>query len=208
MVRRIPVQCPNPLTDTARTGDTVPGKKRIGETDVQHTGKKVDRTWLLLPAVLVVCLACSGQEAHRPPGPGDTVPTFSLRDLSGKVWNSEHFAGTALVLNFWAPWCAPCRHEMPSLLRLHTQSTALGLRVVTILYGNDWLPARQFLQSGGLHLPVLVDEDLSISRSFGVTGVPETYFIDRRGILREKIIGPADFDSARIRTLVRKLTGR
>ncbi len=147
--------------------------------------------------ITALCAAAACTPAPLPLQNGDPAPEVFLKDLYGKTWNLERLRGRVVVLNFWAPWCAPCTKEMPSL-----QQLADSLRpgdsavIVTVLYGNDIAQAMAFFKSGGISLPVLVDDDLRVSKRFGVTGVPETYVFDRNLVLRHKVIGPTDFGSA------------
>ncbi len=161
--------------------------------------KKTLYTTFLLSALLALSVflpACQGRNQKVVLQEGDFAPLFSLKDLDGKRWSLKHLKGRVVLLNFWAPWCPPCRAEMPSLQQLSNRmKNNPDFVILTILYRQGVQDAIRFLKNNNLSLTVLLDESMGVSKRYGVTGVPETYVIDKRGVLRRKIIGPMRFDT-------------
>ena len=127
------------------------------------------------------------------------APTQSLRrtDLLGRVW----------LLNVWASWCAACREEHPHLVEF-AQSKAVA--IYGLNYKDEREPARAWLtRLGNPYTASLVDEDGRVGIDFGVYGVPETFVIDKQGVIRYKQVGPLtpDILQNRILPLVRSLNG-
>ena len=138
---------------------------------------------------------------------GKPAPDFSLPQLHdpGKVISSNDLKGKVWLLNFWASWCGGCKEEHPVLINL-AQSGAVPI------YGMDYKDQRQealtWLREWGNPYPVVaVDESGRIGINYGVYGVPETYVIDKAGVIRYKQIGPLreDILQGKILPLVREL---
>lgn len=149
--------------------------------------------WSLVVAVPLVALLAAGFQ-HDPNAVKDPVvngaaPSFALRTLDGKELSSASLHGKPVVVNFWASWCLDCEYEHPTLMRAWH---AYGKRVtfVGIDYQDHTSDARSFLQKYGGGWTQLVDPDQHTAIDFGVYGVPETYFIDRKGVVRYKSTGP------------------
>jgi len=124
---------------------------------------------------------------------GVSAPDFELKDMAGNAWRLSSLEGTPVLVNFWATWCASCRQEMPSLQRLFERTKTM--RIVTVIYRDDPGNAAEFMRLNNYTMPVLIDMDGSVSSAYGLTGVPETFIVDKKGVLREKLIGPVEFDS-------------
>ena len=129
--------------------------------------------------------------AIRKPAPAFTLPrldrpgTLSLASLRGKV----------VVLNFWASWCDPCKHETPLLEKAWNRYRARGLVVVGIDGSDDFSSdARTFMRKYGMTYPAVRDRRFSAVTHYGVTGYPETFFVNRRGTLIGHVAGPVDSD--------------
>jgi thiol-disulfide isomerase/thioredoxin len=127
---------------------------------------------------------------------GLSAPDFSLRDINGNIWRLSDLKGSVVLVNFWASWCVSCKTEMPSLQGLYERKKDNPLfKLVTVLYRDDPMVASEYLEQNGYNFPLLIDTDGNASMDYGLTGVPETFIVDKTGILRKKIIGPADFES-------------
>lgn len=147
---------------------------------------------LVVPAVVFVgLLAVAVAGKTDPPEVGEPVPDFQAELLLDEGrFNSERLDGKPAVINFWASWCVPCRDEAP-LFRDAVKR--YGDRITFV--GVDILDARSdalaFVERYGLGEYLHVrDTDRSISEAFGLTGQPETFFIDEDGILVEHVPGP------------------
>lgn len=127
---------------------------------------------------------------------GSTVPDFELVDINKNKIRLSDMKGSVVFINFWATWCTSCIDEMPSLERLFRNFSGNSqFKMVTILYKDDGLRAFSFMRQNGYTLPVYLNPDESAAKNFGITGVPETFIIDKKGMLRDKVIGPAEWDS-------------
>jgi cytochrome c biogenesis protein CcmG/thiol:disulfide interchange protein DsbE len=113
---------------------------------------------------------------------GNEAQSFSPADLKGKVW----------VLNVWAPWCVSCRQEHPVLMSL-AQSQPVPI-VGLNWKDKDREAAALLARHGSPYLAVPDDVSGKVGIDYGVTGTPETYIVDRDGIIRMKHIGPIDPD--------------
>lgn len=148
------------------------------------------RTLVLLAAALLA--ACSGD----PPAKlnvGDIAPSFQTVRLDGAPAQfPAAWAGRPVVIRFWADWCRFCEGEMKAIESVWQRHRATGLEVIAINAGQDRKTAAAFIAKIGVTYPVLLDERSKIARNYGVVGLPTTYFVDAKGIVRAKLIGEAD----------------
>lgn len=121
---------------------------------------------------------------------GREAPAFDLQTLDGERLALAELRGSPVVLNFWASWCIPCREEAPLLTTAAREYEARGLRVVGIVYQDSAESARDFMDQYGQTYPGLLDPDGRTAIDYGVFGIPETFFIDRDGIVRSRQVGP------------------
>jgi cytochrome c biogenesis protein CcmG/thiol:disulfide interchange protein DsbE len=160
------------------------------------TDSRATRSWLrlalvLMPAVGLVALLAFGLRASTgPPAPGDPAPDFSAPRLDGDGDLAlADLRGRPVVLNFWASWCEPCIDEADMLRRAYRD---YGQRVafVGVDIRDDKRDALKFVSDYGLDYPHVRDEDLSIYEDYGLTGQPETFFIDAEGTIVGHVNGP------------------
>jgi peroxiredoxin len=126
---------------------------------------------------------------------GSPAPDFTLADTKGKIWRLSELKGQVVFINFWATWCPPCREEMPSMQRLLEKLPPDKFKMLAVLYNDAPSMAETFASKLQLTMPILVDQNSGVGGSYGLTGVPETFIVDKQGILRQKFIGPAQWDS-------------
>ncbi|MCP4820843.1 MAG: TlpA family protein disulfide reductase [Shimia sp.] len=138
--------------------------------------------------------------------PKDTSSnTFISED--GTEVSLEDFRGKVILLNFWATWCAPCRHEMPMLSELQTQLGGDAFEVVTIATGRNMVPAMKkfFSEIEVTNLPLHRDPKQMLARDMAVLGLPATVIIDKNGKEIARLQGDADWSSENARAIVTAL---
>jgi cytochrome c biogenesis protein CcmG/thiol:disulfide interchange protein DsbE len=122
---------------------------------------------------------------------GKPASSFKLTAFDGKPVALESLRGQVVIVNFWASWCYPaCYEEAPSLERAWKTYKDRGLMVVGVNYQDKDEPAKRFLTQFGHTFPNAPDPSGRVSVDYGVYGVPETYFIDKKGRVRFKQVGP------------------
>jgi len=156
------------------------------------------RLKLFLPLLIFVVLAGVlywglGRDPNAMPSAlvNRSVPTFSLPSLNNPevVLNEGLFKGQVTLLNVWATWCYSCRVEHPFLQRLADD----GVVIIGLNYKDDNAAARAWLaEQGDPYQHNIVDADGTLGIDLGVFGAPETYVIDRAGIIRYKFVGVID----------------
>ena len=135
---------------------------------------------------------------------GQTAPDFALTDLKGKNWTLSELRGKVVFVNFWATWCPPCIKELPSMQALKNRIPNSSFQMLTILYNDRPELGQSLVIKSGYDFPVLIDPNSTTGKQYGLTGVPETFIIDRDGILREKFIGPYDWNSPGAMEIINK----
>ncbi len=144
---------------------------------------------------------------HPEPVASSDVP-FMGED--GTEMTLADYRGKHVVLNFWATWCAPCRHEMPLLSALQDTMGGDDMEVVTIATGRNPLPGMQrfFDEIGVDNLPLHTDARQSLARSLGVLGLPVTIILDPDGNEIARMQGDADWSSDNARAILATLIGQ
>jgi peroxiredoxin len=139
---------------------------------------------------------------HRPAEPAE-APDFTLMTLEGRPLQLRELKGKLVLLNFWATWCAPCLHEMPSMERLYQtfKSTPFALLAVSMDRQGEEV-ARPFVDRLKLTFPVLLDTTLEVGRKYGARGLPATYLIDPEGRLIGAVIGARDWYRTEAKALI------
>jgi peroxiredoxin len=139
---------------------------------------------------------------------GYVAPAFRLPSLAGTDVDLASFRGRVVVLNFWATWCPPCVQEMPSLERLHRVLGPEGLVVLTVSADEDRAELARFVKQNALTLPVLSDPGgrVAVSR-YHTTGYPETFTLDRSGVILDHVVGPVEWDAPETLARFRALLG-
>lgn len=152
---------------------------------------------------LVFLLVISGCDRGQHPGQIATVaPPFSINDGSQSADLSK-LRGKVVVLNFWASWCAPCIEELPTLIEL--QRKMPQVTVVAISTDEDENAYKEFLAKHHIDLKTIWDGKQRVNTMYGSFRYPETYVIDRKGMLRRKFIGPQTWTSPEIMDYLAKL---
>jgi peroxiredoxin len=122
---------------------------------------------------------------------GKTAPDFELKALDGKTIHLSDYKGKAVLLNFWATWCQPCKIEMPWFAELQKQYGPEGLQVVGIAVDEDSTPddLKQFAGKLGVNYPILVGKESVEDQYGGVQFLPATLYINREGMIVDKVFG-------------------
>jgi cytochrome c biogenesis protein CcmG/thiol:disulfide interchange protein DsbE len=159
--------------------------------------------------VLVYAFATGfGRDPHQVPFmlKGKPAPAFTLTRLdTGEPVTLAQLRGRPVVLNFWASWCGPCKIEHPTLARAARRHQA-DAHFFGVVFEDTPEAAREFARPLDPSFPQLIDPQSRMAVDFGVTGVPETYFIDADGIIRDKFVGPL-LDEHEISTRLQALAG-
>jgi len=134
------------------------------------------------PASITAALA----RGQRP-----AAPAFSLPRFDGGTLALSSLRGQYVLVNFWASWCIPCRDEAPLLERASREYARRGLVVVGVNIQDLEPEARKFIAQFKISYPNVRDRDGRVSRAYGTTGVPESFFIDREGRVVRKFPGAA-----------------
>jgi thiol-disulfide isomerase/thioredoxin len=202
---------PNPEAGTAGTVTCTACGAAFPETDV-HGGKydadapvpgangggKRNPLALLVVAVVAAAMLFFGFHMARRSGPSTSLaltksapaPDFTLQSLDGKNMSLSDLRGKAVLLNFWATWCGPCKIEMPWFIELQKQYGSQGLQIVGVAMDDSSKEdIAKFANDMGVNYPVLLGKEAVGDAYGGVPALPETFFIGRDGKIVDKIIG-------------------
>lgn len=157
---------------------------------------------LIVIGLLAVLIGC--YSGTRPPRIGQNAPDFTVQDNDHKVTLSQ-FRGQVVVLNFWASWCAPCVEEMPSLIQMQQKLKTKGITVLGVSIDVDGDAYHKFLKDYGVNFVAVRDDAQKSSTLYGTFRWPETYVIDRNGVVRRKFIGAVDWNSPEVTDYLSKL---
>jgi thiol-disulfide isomerase/thioredoxin len=159
-------------------------------------------------AVLLAALgAASGAWAHQllPWNAARPAPTLSLSDLNGKVWDLPSLQGHAVLLNFWATWCEPCKDELPSIERLRVALAGKPFAVLAVEMEGSARTASDTAEELRLHFPMLLDRDSSATSAWNVNLLPTTFLIGPDGAVALSHVGEVDWSSSEWRRKVEAL---
>jgi len=152
--------------------------------------------WVLVPLIVLplawLLLSGFGRDPREVSSPliGRTAPAWTLATLDGGTLSSADLAGQPYVVNFWASWCGPCVDEHPVLTAAQAEHGA-ELTMIGVLYQDATGDAEAFLaRYGDTGYAHVVDPDGRLAIDFGVTGPPETFFVDAEGNVRDRQFGP------------------
>ncbi|HVT02869.1 MAG TPA: TlpA disulfide reductase family protein [Thermoanaerobaculia bacterium] len=151
---------------------------------------------LIIGPMLAILAANIGRDPHKVNSPmiGRTAPTFVLNDVtSGTEVSFDSLRGAPAVVNFWATWCVPCFAEH-GVLQQAAQQYGDRVRFVSVVYDDEPGKIRDFLRDNGSSYPTLLDSAGKTAIAYGVYGVPETFFLDSKGVIVAKFEGPLSPD--------------
>ena len=141
-------------------------------------------------------------------GVGADAPEFRLPDLAtgDTVSLRERYAGKVTLVNIWATWCVPCRAEMPSMEQLYTGLAPRGFAIAAISI-DEGSPedVRAFAEELKLTFDILHDRSTQVQQVYQTTGVPESFLLNRDGVIVKRVIGAHDWNSPANRSLVERL---
>jgi peroxiredoxin len=125
---------------------------------------------------------------------GAAAKEFSLQDADHQV-SLNQFRGQVVILNFWATWCPPCVEELPSMIDMQNRMRAKGIVVVGVSIDVDDDAYHRFIKQRNVNFVTVRDPEQKVAAMYGTTGWPETYVIDRKGVVRRKFVGPVNWVS-------------
>ena len=147
---------------------------------------------ILVIAAMMICSGC--YSGSRPPHVGATAKEFSVTD-SDRTVSLNQYRGQVVLVNFWATWCPPCVEELPSLMNLQERMKGRGIVVVGVSIDVDGDAYHRFLKLHNINFVTVRDPEQKVASMYGTSGWPETYIIDRQGVLRRKFVGPVDWNA-------------
>jgi cytochrome c biogenesis protein CcmG, thiol:disulfide interchange protein DsbE len=143
---------------------------------------------LALVAVLFLGLGKDPSAIHSPLV-GRPAPPFVLKAVDGSTVDVAKLRGKPVVVNFWATWCVPCYQEHPVLVE-NARTIGPEVQFLGVVFNDDEAKINAFLRQRGSAYPTLLDEQGKTAIEYGVGGVPETFFINRKGVIVAKFVGP------------------
>jgi thiol-disulfide isomerase/thioredoxin len=157
-------------------------------------------TFFFIACLYLALTACTKADSpqksavavEKSPAPDVTVTSLA----NGSTLKLSGLKGKVVLLNFWATWCPPCREEIPSMMKLNSLMAGKPFQMVAISIDEGGKPEiESFYKESGFLLPTYLDESGESVKSYGITGVPESFIIDKRGVIVKKVIGGFAWDS-------------
>lgn len=136
-----------------------------------------------------VAPGCAVRVSGGPVAIGAAAPTFRLPGIDGGCVALSEFRGRPVVVNFWASWCRPCRKEFPLLRRVLERHADDDLVVIGIVFRDIPSDARSFADEFGASWPLALDDDADAAAAYGVRPIPQTFFVDRDGVVVRRVFG-------------------
>ena len=178
----------------------------------EKSGSRILTLVWMAPVLALAAILVYGWWTRPAPEPdlgprvGQHLADFTLPDMSGAPVQLAGLRGKVVFINVWTTWCPPCIEEMPTIQRLHEQLNPKGLVVLAI---NMDALGRQtvepFLAKRHLTFPILLDPESRTERLYGTAGIPESFIVDKAGLLVEKIVGPRDWAHPEVIALFERL---
>ena len=157
-------------------------------------------SFLIISCLFLSLTACTKADTQKTgtvakeKSPAPDVSVVSL--ATGSTLKLSELKGKVVLLNFWATWCPPCREEIPSMMKLNSFMAGKPFQMVAVSIDEGGKSAiESFFKETGFVLPTYMDESGASSKSYGITGVPESFIIDKQGVIVKKIIGGLAWDS-------------
>lgn len=123
---------------------------------------------------------------------GVKAPDFEIKTLTGETVKLSQFKGKKVMLNFWATWCPPCKEEIPEMEQFYRENK--DDIVILAVNVDPQYDVQRFANEMGMTIPILLDEDDSVNKRYQILTIPTTYFIDAKGIIRNKFLGVMTID--------------
>jgi cytochrome c biogenesis protein CcmG, thiol:disulfide interchange protein DsbE len=154
--------------------------------------------------VAAMLLACACNRGSHPARVGSPANDFTVKD-SDRTVSLNQFRGQVVVLNFWASWCSPCVAELPSMMEMQDRLRNRGVTVLGVSIDVDGDAYHRFIQQKNVNFLTVRDPDQRVAGMYGTSVWPESYIIDREGLMRRKVVGPINWDSPDILEFLSKL---
>jgi peroxiredoxin len=178
--------------------------------------RKLNPQSILMVVLLIAGLACFvllqtkdsivTLSGRKPLEKGDPAPHFTLPDSEGNMVNLTDYKGKVVLLNIWATWCPPCVEEMPSMEKIYNELNDEGFEILAVSIDVSGTKAViPFMEKHKLTFPALIDSKGTTKLLYQTTGVPESFIIDKDGVIAEMVIGPRDWASPGIIEYIRSL---
>jgi cytochrome c biogenesis protein CcmG/thiol:disulfide interchange protein DsbE len=183
-------------------------------TGDRGSGKTIVLIVLIIIVVAVVILLQGKDALFNAPrkarvAEGLPAPTFIFPGLDGKAIDLQAYKGKVVFLNIWATWCPPCRDEMPSMERLYQELRGEDFEILSVSVDAAGAAAvAPFMKKYQLSFPALLDPEGTMKNLYGVTGVPESFIISRRGIVEKVVVGPMDWATPEVVRFFRELINK
>jgi peroxiredoxin len=132
----------------------------------------------------------AGRHAAAVASKGHDAPDFVLNDLQGHTVKLSDLRGKAVVLNFWATWCPPCKEEIPWLVELQKRYGSEGLQIVGVsMDDGDQKDVEKFAAENSINYPILLGKEKVAEQYGGIEYLPTTFYIDRNGVVVDRVFG-------------------
>ncbi len=172
----------------------------------------IKRITVFLCCVAVFSLVGCSKQSNTPTEPAKAAvekgqaPEISVVSLDNQQLTLSSLKGKVVLLNFWATWCPPCRAEIPSMMKLHAAMAGKPFQMVCVSVDEGGKPAvQEFFKNSGMSLPAYTDASGQAAKTYGITGVPESFLIDKNGIIVKKVIGGLEWNSPEVINVIEGL---
>jgi peroxiredoxin len=150
--------------------------------------RTMTKAFLASTFLVLLVWGCTSQAENDQPS--DQAPPFALKDLKGQTLHLKDLRGKVVILNFFATWCAPCRQEIPDLVRLYKQFNGKGLEIVGISLDMEGTRVlHPFVQHYGITYPVVLGTREVVMDYGGIKGIPSSFVIARNGRVAKHFVG-------------------
>lgn len=163
------------------------------------------RSVALIGAIAVLAWASAASGADLVPFGNRAAPALALLDPEGRPQDLRAQSGKVVLVNFWATWCEPCRHEMPSIQRLRDRLAGKPFAVFMVNVDEPDARVRRFLSETSVDLPVLLDPGKKATTQWGVRVLPASFLVGPDGRVRYRLIGDIDWNTDRVVGIVNQL---